>query len=220
MSRADKFDELAIGRTDTKRYQECEAVAKTILGDGYAIAPVEHQGPLGYTFVGTPTAPKYVISFRFEADRFDPETLRLAKAIHGGSKLQSLVVYKMSYLPGRDFRSLASQEAQLSKKRAITRRTTLVKSLARQVLKPYSRHYYARPHKQPRKHASASRWCGASSPFLFGPLGAKVLAHGDLSSGNVLLDDENTWDITSILGWSASSTSASVQSFAVDLWST
>lgn len=148
MSRADISDKTAIDAANKKRYQECEAVAKTILGDGFAVAPAaEHQGPLNYTFIGTPTTPKCVISFRLEAGRFDPQVLQLAKAIHGDlvpdaascgylkgdSELQSLVIYKMSYLPGRDFWSLASQEAQLNKEEAITRRTTLVKSLARSV---------------------------------------------------------------------------------------
>lgn len=140
--------DTVLGKERDATYAQCETTAKDILGDGYAVASVENQESQSYTFVGTPTIPKAIVSFRLEPGKFDPEILKIARDIHGGPVPdaaapcgyiaprpggggQSLTIYKMSCLPGRDFWSLVEREAQLDEAEAVAKRHTLVRSLAR-----------------------------------------------------------------------------------------
>ena len=74
--------DTVLGKERDATYAQCETTAKDILGDGYAVASVENQESQSYTFVGTPTIPKAIVSFRLEPGKFDPEILKIARDIH------------------------------------------------------------------------------------------------------------------------------------------
>lgn len=124
-------------------YQRCEKAAEVIIGDNYFVHPVNGQGPQSITFVGTPLSPRPVISFRIESGRLDPAIMKMARRIHGylvpevsdigQARLCGpvpLYMYKMHYQPGTHFWAAVGKKVRLNED-AMTKRTTLVKSLAK-----------------------------------------------------------------------------------------
>ncbi|RYP57116.1 hypothetical protein DL769_009683 [Monosporascus sp. CRB-8-3] len=222
-------------------YAKCGEVARTIFGENFAVKPVKNQGQLSYTFVGATVVPKFVLSFRLEAGRIDPDVSRLAKEIHGDlvpdtefcghaqtPDGKSLLVYKMPLLPGKDFWSIAGPDFHLDEG-AVAKRKAMVKTLARYFARAYIKPQTVHPAVRRKDEEDALRRVTImrkflpeisavldeledNIPILFGPSYRFVLTHANLSGASVLLN-ETTYEITGVVDWSG----ASVRPFAVDL---
>ncbi|RYP24317.1 hypothetical protein DL765_000581 [Monosporascus sp. GIB2] len=222
-------------------YAQCREMARTIFGKNFEVKPAKNWGQLSYNFVGAPAVPKFILSFRLEAGRIDPDVLKLAREIHGSlvpdaefcghtqtPAGEPLFVYKMPFLPAKDFWSIAEPEFHLDGA-AVAKRNAMVKSLARYFatayLKPQTVHAAVRKKQEkdalhrvvimrkflPEINAALDE-LEDNIPILFDSFSLFVLTHTDLSGASVLLN-ETTCEITGVVDWSG----ASVRPFAVDL---
>ncbi|RYO84848.1 hypothetical protein DL766_001528 [Monosporascus sp. MC13-8B] len=195
-------------------YAQCGEMARTIIGKNFEVKSAKNQGQLSYNFMGATAVPKFILSFRLEAGRIDPDVLKLAKEIHGSlvpdTKFcghaqtpagKPLFVYKMSSLPGKDFWSIAGPDFHLDGG-VVAKRIAMVKSLARcfarAYLKPQTVHAAVRKKGEEdalRRVAIMRKLLPEISavldelegniPILFGPFYRLVRTHADLSGASI-----------------------------------
>ncbi|KAI0147835.1 hypothetical protein GGR57DRAFT_475989 [Xylariaceae sp. FL1272] len=179
--------------------EKVDAIAREIAGPNTVIEPVEDQGSLSRTFIladNSNNNSKTVLSFRLIGGKIDDNVAKLASHVHEGLVPKTeyhdvvgegddaLYIYKMECLPGTPWSEIFP--------RVVDR--TPVEQKKCEVLETFFQEVEA------------------AIPVWFGEDWPKVLAHGDLSPSNLLVD-EATSSISGIIDWSL----ASIRPFGTDL---
>ncbi|KAI0154659.1 hypothetical protein GGR57DRAFT_502407 [Xylariaceae sp. FL1272] len=243
-----KIDAFFKGRETISRY-ECDSVAGGIVGNGTVVSACEEQGSLSYTVSCTT---KTIVSFRKRGTAIDNRVVGLSKDIHGrlapsalycgtvGQGEDTLMIYKMTYLPGQSWAELRPPKPLLNENEQL-KFATVYRGLGQYFARAYLNSLstspsweaeslmktedYENDRAQIQKRLSILKQCGkypyladffdeaeACLPTLFGDAYPKVLTHGDLSWRNFLLD-EKTYKLSGIIDWSL----ASIRPFGMDL---
>ncbi|KAI1264379.1 hypothetical protein F5Y18DRAFT_436795 [Xylariaceae sp. FL1019] len=245
---ATKIDSFFKGKPTISKL-ECDGVAGGIVGDDTVVSACEEQGSLSYTVSCTT---KTIVSFRRRGTAIDSRVVKLSKDIHGrlvpsafycgtvGQGEDTLMIYKMTYLPGQSWAKLRPSRPYLNgyeQLKLATMYRDMGRYFARAYMNPLSKSSgweakslmetsdYEDDRAQIQKRLTILEECGkypylagffqeaeASLPKLFADSYPKVLTHGDLSWRNFLLD-EKTYRISGIIDWSL----ASIRPFGMDL---
>ncbi|KAI1333090.1 hypothetical protein F5Y16DRAFT_414863 [Xylariaceae sp. FL0255] len=220
----DKID-FFFKRTPTVSRLECDHIAGGIVANGTVVSAVEEQGSLSYTVCCTT---KTIISFRRPRAGIDVNVVSLSKNIHGhlgpdatycgniGQGEDVLSIYKMTCLPGKSWFALRPKKTVLEGSEKL-KCANLYRNLAAYFARQYLKRLSSNSGMEFAVLMSSNEYrndkeAEASLSLLFGDQYPKVLAHGDLSARNFLVD-EDVFAISGIIDWSL----AAIRPFGTDL---